>query len=157
MRGWDQTQIIVRDIMEDLRKNGFTIPWDIHSLLIGEKPTYLKEMIKKHVVEDGITCVVLCDLIPDISDFEDTKAIWEEAQEAIDLIAKETGKKLPLSIVTSTGGNLIGAHPDFAEAALRMTRNELEACRIPEHAKVRIDPGRTRLSSRQRRRRCDRD
>jgi hypothetical protein len=136
MRGWDQTQIIVRDIMEDLRKNGFNIPWDIHSLLIGEKPAYLKEMIKKHVVEDGITCVVLYDLIPDISDFEDTKGIWEEVQEAIDLVAKETGRKLSLSLATTTGGNLIGAHPDFAQAAVRMTRNEFETCRIPENAKV---------------------
>ena len=136
MRGWDQTQIIVRDIMEDLRKNDFNIPWEVHSLLIGEKPTYLKEMIKKRVVEDGITCVVLCDLIPDISDFEDTKGIWEEVQEAINLITKETGKKLPLSIATTTAGNLIGAHPDFAQAAVRMTRNEFETCRIPESAKV---------------------
>jgi hypothetical protein len=136
MRGWDQTQIIVRDIMEDLRKNGFNIPWDIHSLLIGEKPAYLQEMLKKHVIEDGITCVLLCDLIPDISDFEDTKAIWEEVQEAIDLVAKETGKKLPLLLATTTGGNLIGAHPDFAEAAVKMTMNEFATCRIPENARV---------------------
>jgi len=141
MRGWDQTQTIVKDIMEDLRKNGFTLPWAVHSLLIGEKPTYLKEMIKKHVVENGVTSVVLCDLIPDISDFEDTKAIWEEVQEAIDLVAKETGKKLPLSIVYTTEGDLIGAHPDFAEAALRMTMNEITTCRIPEDAKVGLIMG----------------
>lgn len=136
MRGWDQTQILINDIMEDLKKNGFDIPWEIHSLLIGEKPVYLKEMIKRRVINDGVTCVILCDLIPDISDFEDTKAIWEEVQEAIDLVALETGKKLPLSIVTTTGGDLIGDHPDFAKAALKMTENEFMTCRIPESAKV---------------------
>ena len=136
MRGWDQTQAIFKEIMEDLGKNGFAIPWDVHSLLIGEKPVYLKEMIKKHVKENKVSGVVLCDFITDISDFEDTKAIWEEVQEAIDLVEKELGKKIPLHIVYTTGGDIKGDHPDFAEAALRMTQNELETCRIPEDAKV---------------------
>ena len=136
MRGWDQTQGIFRDIMTDLHKSGFTIPWDVHSLLIGEKPTYLKDMIQRHMKEDSITSVVLCDFITDLSDFEDTKAIWEEVQEVIDLIEKETGKKLPLHIVYTTGGDIKGVHPDFAEAALLMTRNELETCKIPDTAKV---------------------
>lgn len=136
MRGWDLTQAMFKDIMETLGKSGFAIPWDVHSLLIGEKPVYLKEMIKKHVKENKISAVVLCDFITDISDFEDTKAIWEEVQEAIDLVEKETGKKLPLHIVYTTGGDLKGDHPDFAEAALRMSRNELETCLIPQDAKV---------------------
>jgi hypothetical protein len=136
MRGWDQTQAIFKEIMTDLKESGFDIPWDVHSLLIGEKPTYLKDMLKRHVLENGVTGIVLCDFITDISDFEDTKAIWEEVQEAIDLVERETGKKLPLHIVYTTGGDLKGAHPDFAEAVLRMTKNELETCRIADDAKV---------------------
>jgi len=136
MRGWDQTQGIFTDIMADLAKSGWNIPWDTHSLLVGKKPVYLKEMIKKHLAENSITGVVLCDFISDLSDFEDTKALWEEVQEAIDLVEKETGKRLPLSIVYTTGGDIKGAHPDFAEAALCMTKNELATCDIPDDARV---------------------
>lgn len=138
MRACDQTQIIFRDIMADLAKKGVKVPWDVHSLLIGEKPTHIKEMLKKHVLENKITGVVLCDFIADLSDFEDTKGMWEDAQIAIDLVAEETGIRLPLSIVYTTGGDLLGAHPDFAEAALRITKNEIAACGIPEDAKVGI-------------------
>jgi hypothetical protein len=136
MRGWDQTQGIFRDIMTVLEKGGWKIPWDTHSLIIGKKPDYLKDMIKKHLTENKITSIVLCDFIADLSDFEDTKGIWEEVQEAIDLLEKETGKRLPLSIVYTTGGDIQGAHPGFAEAALRITKNELETCSIAEDAKV---------------------
>jgi len=141
MRACDQTAIIFKDIMVDLEKSGFKIPWDVHSLLIGKKPTYLKEMIKKHVHENGITGIVLCDFIPDLSDFEDTKGMWEDVQIAIDLVEQETGKRLPLSIVYTTEGELMGIHPDFAEAALRLTKNEIESCGIPENAKIGIAMG----------------
>ena len=141
MRGWDQTQVIFKDIMSGLQKSGYDIPWDVHSLLIGKKPTYLKEMIKKHLTENKITSVVLCDFITDLSDFEDTKGIWEEVQEAIDLVEKETGKKLPLSIVYTTGGELKGTHPGFAESALRITQNEIQTSGIPEDAKVGLIMG----------------
>jgi hypothetical protein len=88
------------------------------------------------VIENKISSVILCDFIADLSDFEDTKGMWEDVQTAIDLVEKETGKKLPLSIVYTTGGELIGTHPGFAEAALKMTGNELETCGIPDNAKV---------------------
>ncbi len=39
VRGLDQTRLLFTDIMDDLEKNGINIPWDVHSLLIGEKPT----------------------------------------------------------------------------------------------------------------------
>jgi hypothetical protein len=138
MRAWDQTQMIFKDIMADIRNSGFNIPWDVHSLLIGKKPSHLKEVIKRHVIENGVTSVVLCDFITDLSDFEDTKGMWEDVQIAIDLVEKETGKRLPLSIVYTTQGDLMGAHPGFAEAALRITRNEIETCHIPDKAKVGI-------------------
>jgi hypothetical protein len=141
MRAWDQTQVIFKDIMENLKKGGHDIPWDVHSLIIGKRPAHLKNMIKKHVTENKISCVVLCDFITDLSDFEDTKGLWEEVQEAIDLVEKETGKRLPLSIVYTTGGDLKGTHPDFAEAALKMTRNEIETSGIPEDAKVGLIMG----------------
>jgi hypothetical protein len=141
MRAWDQTQVIFKDIMESLKKSGHDIPWDVHSLIIGKRPAHLKNMIKKHVIENKVTCIVLCDFIPDISDFEDTKGLWEEVQEAIDLVEKETGKRLPLSIVYTTEGDLIGTHPDFAEAAFKMTRNEIETSGIPEDAKVGLIMG----------------
>jgi hypothetical protein len=136
MRAWDQTQVVFKDIMENLKKSGYDIPWDVHSLIIGKRPSHLKDMIKKQVIENKVTCVVLCDFITDLSDFEDTKGIWEEVQEAIDLVEKETGKRLPLSIVYTTEGDLKGTHPDFAEAALTITRNEIETSGIPETAKV---------------------
>ncbi len=138
MRAWDQTQVIFKDIMENLKKSGYDLPWDVHSLIIGKRPSHLKNMIKKHVLENKVTCIVLCDFITDLSDFEDTKGIWEEVQEAIDLVEEETGKRLPLSIVYTTEGDLKGTHPDFAEAALRITRNEIERSDIPENAKVGI-------------------
>jgi hypothetical protein len=141
MRAWDQTQIIFKDIMADLGKAGFALPWDVHSLLIGKKPTYLKEMIQKHVRENGITGIVLCDFITDLSDFEDTKGMWEDVQIAIDLIEKETGRRLPLSIVYTTEGALMGAHAGFAEAALQITKNEIQSCGFPENAKVGIALG----------------
>ena len=121
--------------MENLKKSGYDIPWDVHSLIIGKRPSHLKNMIKKHVLENKVTCVVLCDFITDLSDFEDTKGIWEEVQEAIDLVEEETGKRLPLSIVYTTEGDLKGTHPDFAEAALRITRNEIERSGIPKTQK----------------------
>jgi len=141
MRAWDQTQVIFKDIMESLKKSGHDIPWDVHSLIIGKRPSHLRNMIKKHVVENKISCVVLCDFITDLSDFEDTKGLWEEVQEAIDLVEKETGKRLPLSIVYTTGGDLKGTHPDFAEAAFKITRNEIETSGIPEDAKVGLIMG----------------
>ena len=52
MRAWDQTQIIFKDIMADLLQQGLKVPWDVHSLLIGEKPAFLKEKIKKQVLEE---------------------------------------------------------------------------------------------------------
>ena len=136
MRGWDQTQMFFKDVMKDMNQGGYAIPWDVHSLLIGKKPTYLKEKIKKHVIENKISSVILCDFIADLSDFEDTKGMWEDVQIAIDLVQKETGKKLPLSIVYTTGGELIGTQPGFAETALKMTSNELETSSIAENAKV---------------------
>ena len=59
-------------------------------------------------MKNGITGIVLCDFIPDLSDFEDTKGMWEDAQEAIDLVEKETGKRLPLSILYTTRGDIKG-------------------------------------------------
>ena len=102
MRGWEQTQILFADVMADLQKNGFTLPWDVYSLIIGKKPVYLVEKIKRHIKENNITGIVLYDYISDLSDFEDTKGMWEDVQHAIDIVEKETGKRLPLSIVHTT-------------------------------------------------------
>ncbi|MCP4716738.1 MAG: hypothetical protein GY868_16575 [Deltaproteobacteria bacterium] len=141
MRAMDQVPKLFQDAMLDLEENGLRLPWDVKSLLIGEKPVYLKEQIKKHIVDNRITSVVLYDYMTDLSDFEDTKGMWEEVQEAIDLAAQETGKSLPLSIVNTTDGYLMGTHPDFAEAAFNITLNELETCGIPDGAKVGIIMG----------------
>ncbi len=138
MRAMDQVPGLFQDVMQDLEKNGYQLPWDIYSLLIGEKPVHLKKMIEKQIKDNKITGVVLYDNMTDLSDFEDTKGIWEEVQEAIDLVVAETGKELPLSIVHTTDGDLQGTHPDFAEAAFNLTRNELETCGIPDDAKVGI-------------------
>ncbi len=136
MRAWDQTQGIFKDIMADLKKSGHDIPWEVHSLIIGKRPDYLKNMIKRQVLENKVSCVMLCDFITDLSDFEDTKGIWEEVQEAIDLVEQETGKRLPLSIVYTTDGELQGAHPDFAEAAFRISKNEIERIGAPDSARI---------------------
>ncbi len=136
MRGWEQTQILFTDVMADLQKNGFTLPWDVYSLIIGKKPVYLVEKIKRHIKENNITGIVLYDYISDLSDFEDTKGMWEDVQHAIDIVEKETGKRLPLSIVHTTEGELLGVQPDFAEAAFKITRNEITTCGIGEDLKV---------------------
>lgn len=136
MRGWDQTQILFNDVIEDLRKKGFKGPWDVYSLIIGKKPVYLVEKLKRHMKENNITGIVLYDYISDLSDFEDTKGMWEEVQHAIDIVEKETGRRLPLSIVNTTEGELLGVQPDFAEAAFRITRNEIATCGIGDDLKV---------------------
>jgi hypothetical protein len=136
MRACDQVPALFKDVMADLEDQGLHMPWDMHSLLIGEKPTYLKDMLKKHVRDNGITSIVLYDFLPDVSDFEDTKGIWEDVQTAIDVLEQETGTRLPLCIVNTTGGELQGAHPSFSEAAFQITRNEIETCGIPSDAKV---------------------
>jgi len=136
MRGWDQTQMLFNDIMGRLEKSGYNFPWEPYSLLIGEKPHTLKEKIKKHVLQNNISSVLLSDYLTDLSDFEDAKCLWEEAQEAVDLVAQETGKKLQLAVLWSTGGRLMGIHPGFADAALKVTQNEIESSRIPENAKL---------------------
>ncbi len=138
MRAWDQTQIVFNDIMDGLKRHGAQIPWERHSLLVGEKPTHLKEIIKRQIAENNITGVLLCDFITDLSDFEDTKGMWEDAQEAIDLAEQETGKRLPLSILYTTQGDLMGTKPAFAEAAFRLTQHEINSCGIPDTAKVGI-------------------
>jgi len=136
MRGWEQTQILFTDVMADLQKGGYSVPWDVYSLIIGKKPDHLVEKIKRHLQEHNISGIILYDYIPDLSDFEDTKGMWEDVQHAIDIVERETGRRLPLAIVHSTEGELLGAQPDFAEAAFRMTRNELATCGIGEDAKV---------------------
>lgn len=138
MRAMAQVPNLFEDVMTDLEKDGLSLPWDIYSLLIGEKPGDLKEKIINHIKENRITGVVLYDHMTDLSDFEDTKGVWEEVQDAIDLVTQETGVELPLSIVHTTDGDLQGTHPDFAEAVFNMTRNELESCSIADDAKVGI-------------------
>ncbi len=154
MRAWDQTQIVFNDIMDGLKRHGAQLPWEVHSLLVGEKPSHLKEIIKKQIAENNITGVILCDFIADLNDFEDTKGMWEDAQEAIDLAEQETGTRLPLSILYTTEGDLMGASPAFAEAALRITQHELNSCGIPGHGKGGHHPGRARLPAGQRGGRC---
>jgi len=138
MPGWRQTQMFFKDTMAKVRADGYTIPWDVYSLLIGEQPTHLKEMIKKQIKENGITSIILFDYIPDLSDFEDTKGLWEQVQEAVNLVEKETGKRLHIDIVNTTQDELLGKHPAFAQSAFCVTKNELEACSIPDNAKVGI-------------------
>jgi hypothetical protein len=138
MRAWDQTRAAFLDIMEALKQKGMELPWEMHSLLVGEKPAHLKEMIRRQVAENNISGVVLCDFIADLNDFEDTKGMWEDAQQAIDLVEQETGKRLPLSIMYTTHGTVMGAEPSYAEAAFRLTRHEIQSCGIPETAKVGI-------------------
>lgn len=136
MPGWRQTQMLFKEVMAKINEAGLTIPWDAYSLLIGEQPTYLKELLKKHIRENGITSIILLDYIADLSDFEDTKGLWEQVQEAIDLVEKETGKRLPLDIVYNTHGELLGEHPSFAESAFLVTKHEFKTCSISDTAKV---------------------
>jgi len=136
MPGWRQTQMLFKDVMAKVHEDGYNIPWDVYSLLIGEQPTHLKDLLKKHVKENGITSIILFDYILDLSDFEDTKGLWEQVQEAIDLVEKEIGKRLHLDIVFTSQGNLLGKHPSIAESALRVTKHELETSTIPYTAKV---------------------
>jgi hypothetical protein len=139
--GWDQTYKFFSDVMKKVNDGGFRVPWDAYSLLIGDKPDTLKGIIKKHLTEDGITSVLLCDFLSDLSDFEDVKCLWEETQEAIDLINQETGIRLPLSIAWTTGGDLLGTHPDYAQSAMKMTIHEIESCKIPPDAKLGLIMG----------------
>ena len=138
MPGWRQTQRLFKDAMAKVAEAGITIPWNTYSLLIGEQPTHLKELIKKHLQENGITSIILFDFLPDLSDFEDTKGLWEQVQEAINLVEQETGKRLPLDIVYTTQRELMGIHPAFAEAAFCLTQHELKTCAISDSAKVGI-------------------
>ena len=138
VRAWEQAQMLCKDIVSDLRNKGYNFAWDIYSTLIGKKPFYLKEIIKKHIIEKKITSIIVSNFTTDISDFDDTKGIWEDVQEAIDLAEKETGNKLPLSMVYTTEGEIRGAHPNFAESAFRVSKNEIEMSGITADKKVGI-------------------
>ena len=136
MPGWRLTQMLFKEVMAKVNADGHNIPWDVYSLLIGKQPSHLKELIKKHIKENGITSIILYDFIPDLSDFEDTKGLWEQVQEAIDLVEKETGNKLQLDIVYTTRDELLGKHPAFVESAFSFTKHELKSCKISDTAKV---------------------
>jgi len=60
----DQTQMFFKDVMNDLQTQWLTIfPWDVHSLAHRGKTDLSQRKNQKHVIENKITSVILCDFI----------------------------------------------------------------------------------------------
>ena len=89
---------------------------------------YTKMITKK----ENITSVLMCDFIPDVSDFEDVKCLWEEIQDAIDFVNLKTGRSIDLAVVQTTNSDFLGRRPEFAKATFNLLKNEILSANIPD-------------------------
>jgi len=122
-----QCRNFAQEVVNELNKRGHKIEcWDYYSLYHATKPNTLRYLVKSYVEKHGITSILQYDFIPDVSDFEDVKCLWEEVQDAIDFVEKETGKRLDLAIVQTTNGEFFGKREEFAKATFNILKNEIK-------------------------------
>jgi hypothetical protein len=127
------------EAVETLRSKGYDIAcWDYYSLYHAVKPHTLRHMVESRVKNDGITGIIMYDFLPDVSDFEDVKCLWEEIQDAIDFTARETGKKLDLAVVQTPNSDYLGKRPEFARATFSMLKNEIQRAEIPDDERLGV-------------------
>ncbi len=98
-------------------------------------------MIKSYVENEGITGIVEYDFIPDISDFENTKCLWEEIKDAIHFAEGETGKRLTWASVQATNTEILGERLEFAKASFNIVENEIKAAGIPDNEPLGVTLG----------------
>ena len=127
-----QFKAFAGEVVQSLRSKGYDIAcWDCYSLYHATKPYTLRYLVKSYAEKEGITGIIMYNFIPDISDFEDVKCLWEEIQDAIDFVAKETTKHLDLAVVQTTNGDYFGKRPEFAHATFNLLKNEILSSGIP--------------------------
>jgi hypothetical protein len=102
------------------------------------KPQTLRYLIKSYTEKEGITGIIMYDFLPDVSDFEDVKCLWEEIQDAIDFTERETGKHLDLAVVQTPNSDYFGKRPEFAKATFKLLKNEIIRSGIPDNAPLAV-------------------
>jgi hypothetical protein len=131
-----------RDVFDTLKSKGYNIAClDYYSLYHAFKPHTLRQMIKSYVENEGITGIVEYDFILDISDFEQTKCLWEEVKDAIDFVEGETGKRLTWTSVQTTNTEVLGEREEAAKASFNILENEIKAAGIPDDAPLAVTLG----------------
>ena len=108
--------------------------WDWFSQFGSIPP--LEEKIRKHVLTDNITGILLFNLYAVTSDFEEIKYAWEKVQEILDKIEKEMGKKVDLAMVTRNTPHQLGDKREYAEVVFESIRYCIQKESVPEGAKV---------------------
>jgi hypothetical protein len=137
-----QCRRLARDVFDTLKAKGYNIAClDYYSLYHACKPDTLRQMIKSYVEKEGITGIVEYDFILDISDFEQTKCLWEEAKDAIDFVERETGKRLSWTTVQATNTEVLGEREEAAKASFNILENEIKAAGIPDDAPLGVTLG----------------
>jgi len=134
-----QFRAFAKDVVETLRSKGYNIAcWDCYSLYHAVKPHTLRYLVNYYVEKENITGILMYDFIPDVSDFEDVKCLWEEIQDAIDFVGKHTGKHIDLAIVQTTNSEFLGKRPEFAKATFNLLKNEILSSRIPDNEPLAV-------------------
>jgi hypothetical protein len=135
-----QARAFAGEVVQSLRSKGYEniACWDCYSLYYAVKPQTLRYLVKSYAEKEGITGVIMYDFLPDVSDFEDVKCLWEEIQDAIDFTRRETGRHLDLAVVQTPNGDYFGKRPEFAKATFHLLKNEIVSSGIPEDAPLAV-------------------
>ncbi len=128
-----QFRAFIAEMVQTLRSKGYDIAsWDYYSLYHAVKPKTLRYLVKHYAEKENITVILMCDFIPDVSDFEDVKCLWEEIQDAIDFVYMKTGKRLDLAVVQTVNSDFLGRRSEFAKATFNLLKNEIISSGIPD-------------------------
>lgn len=135
-----QFKAFAAEVIQSLWSKGYKniVSWDCYSLYHAFKPHTLRYLIKSCVEKKGITGIILYDLLPDVSDFEDVKCLWEETQDAIDFVKEKTGRLLDLAIVQTTNGDYFGKELGFAQATFNLLKHEIISSGIPDNVPLAV-------------------
>jgi len=127
------------EVVQTLKSKGYDIAcWDYYSLYHAVKPDTLRYLVKSYAEKEEITGIVKYDFLPDVSDFEDVKCLWEEVQDVIDFVERETGRHLDLAVVQTSNGDFLGKRPEFARATFNLLRNEIQSSAIPDDVPLAV-------------------
>ncbi len=137
-----QCRSFSRDVFDKLQAKGYDIAClDYYSLYHACKPHTLRNMIRSYVENEGITGIVEFDFVLDVSDFEQTKCLWEEIKDAIEFVKGETGKSLSWATVQATNTEILGEREEAAKASFNILENEIKEAGIPDDAPLGVTLG----------------
>jgi hypothetical protein len=137
-----QCRRFARDVFDTLQAKGYNLAClDYYSLYHACKPHTLRNMIRSYVENEGITGILEFDFILDISDFEQTKCLWEEIKDAIRFVEGETGKKLSWATVQATNTEVLGERKEVAKASFNILENEIRSAGIPDDVPLGVTLG----------------